>query len=132
MRGGGQGAVGYGHGARGEAEMSEYTDYLRDVLAPFGPVTMRRMFGGYGIYHDGVMFALVADETLYLKVDAQSLGDFERAGLEPFEYDKGGRAVRMSYRRAPEEIYEDAELAADWARRAYEAALRARSGKRGR
>nr|WP_267955248.1 TfoX/Sxy family protein [Halomonas ethanolica] len=96
----------------------------------FGPITARRMFGGHGIYHDGLMFALVADETLYLKVDAHNLGDFEREGLEPFEYDKGGRLVQMSYYQAPEELFEDRELAAAWARRSFEAALRAQAGKR--
>lgn len=106
--------------------MSEYTDYLQDVFALLGPITARRMFGGHGIYHDGVMFALVADETLYLKTDAETVDDFEREGLGPFEYDKGGRVVRMSYYQAPEALFEDRELAADWARRSLEAAWRAR------
>ncbi|MCE8015458.1 TfoX/Sxy family protein [Halomonas sp. MCCC 1A17488] len=110
--------------------MSEYTDSLRDVFELFGPIAARRMFGGHGIYHDGLMFALVADETLYLKVDEYNLGDFERAGLEPFGYDKGGRFVRLSYYQAPEELFEDRELAAAWARRSFEAALRAQAGKR--
>ncbi|MCE8038463.1 TfoX/Sxy family protein [Halomonas sp. MCCC 1A11062] len=110
--------------------MSEYTDSLRDVFELFGPITARRMFGGHGIYHDGLMFALVADETLYLKVDAHNLDDFEREGLEPFEYDKGGRVVQMSYYQAPEELFEDRELAAVWARRSFEASLRAQAGKR--
>lgn len=107
--------------------MSDYTEYLQDVFELFGPITARRMFGGHGIYHDGVMFALVADETLYLKTDAQTVGDFEREGLGPFEYDKGGRVVRMSYYQAPEALFEDRELAADWARRSLEAAWRARA-----
>lgn len=107
--------------------MSEYTEYLQDVFELFGPITARRMFGGHGIYHDGVMFALVADETLYLKTDARTVGDFEREGLGPFEYDKGGRVVRMSYYQAPEVLFEDRELAADWARCALEAAWRARA-----
>nr|WP_267963422.1 TfoX/Sxy family protein [Halomonas sp. MCCC 1A11062] len=103
---------------------------MRDVFELFGPITARRMFGGHGIYHDGLMFALVADETLYLKVDAHNLDDFEREGLEPFEYDKGGRVVQMSYYQAPEELFEDRELAAVWARRSFEASLRAQAGKR--
>lgn len=109
--------------------MSDYTDYLQDVFALFGPVAARRMFGGHGIYHDGVMFALVAEDVLYLKADARNVGDFEREGLEPFHYTKGGRVVEMSYYQAPEAIFEDPELAADWARRSFEAALRARMGK---
>lgn len=110
--------------------MSEYTDSLGDVFELFGPITARRMFGGHGIYHDGLMFALVADETLYLKVDAHNLEAFEREGLAPFAYDKGGRVVQMSYYQAPEELFEDRELAAAWARRSFEAALRVQAGKR--
>lgn len=110
--------------------MSEFTDYLSDVFERFGPITACRMFGGYGIYHERLMFALVADETLYLKADDVNVGDFAREGLEPFEYDKGGRVVRMSYYQAPEALFEDRELAADWARRSFAAARRAQAGKR--
>lgn len=110
--------------------MSEYTDYLHEVFRDFGPITIRKMFGGYGIYHDGLMFALVADDALYLKVDRKNVGDFECKGLGPFEYDKGGKVVKMSYYLAPDDLMEDPELAANWARRSYEAALRARKGKK--
>jgi len=109
--------------------MSEYTDHLHEVFQHFGPITIRRMFGGYGIYHDGLMFALVADEALYLKTDRVNVGDFEREGLGPFEYDKGGKVVKMSYYLAPDDVLEDPEQAAIWARRSYEAALRARGKK---
>ncbi|MGR4068581.1 TfoX/Sxy family protein [Halomonas sp. LR3S48] len=110
--------------------MGDYTDYLQDVFARFGPVSARRMFGGHGLYHQGLMFALVADDTLYLKADDGNVGDFEREGLEPFLYHKAGREVRMSYYRAPEAIFEDQELAAEWAGGAFAAALRAKAGKR--
>ncbi|UDL04100.1 TfoX/Sxy family protein [Marinobacter sp. CA1] len=106
--------------------MSEYVDHLREVFEPFGPIQARRMFGGYGIYHDGLMFALVSDDTLYLKADEDCRGHFDAAGLPAFEYPKNGRLVRMSYYLAPEEMLEDPEQAALWARRSYEAALRAR------
>ncbi|WP_104204105.1 TfoX/Sxy family protein [Billgrantia saliphila] len=110
--------------------MSDYTDHLRDVFERFGPITARRMFGGYGIYHDGLMFALVADEMLYLKADNENVGDFVQEGLGPFEYEKGGKFVQLSYYQAPEAVFEDDELAATWARRSFEAALRAQAGKR--
>lgn len=106
--------------------MSEYTDYLHEVFGDFGPITIRRMFGGYGIYHDGLMFALVVDDALYLKADEHNVGFFLEKGLPPFEYERKGRVIRMSYYQAPDDLMEDRELAADWARRSYEAALRAR------
>ncbi|TGG94875.1 TfoX family protein [Natronospirillum operosum] len=106
--------------------MQEYIEHLQEVFALFGPVSARRMFGGYGLYHDGVMFGLVADSTLYLKVDAINKPDFERKGLGPFEFNKSGKLIKMSYYQAPEEIMDDLELAAQWARSAHEAALRSR------
>lgn len=111
--------------------MDEFVEYLREVFELFGPVTVRKMFGGYGIYHDGLMFALVADDVLYLKADADNRHYFEQEGLGPFVYDKGGKPVTMSYYQAPDDLMEDREVAATWAARSFEAALRGRSaGKR--
>jgi DNA transformation protein len=56
--------------------VSEFVDYLHEVFGRFGPIHVRRMFGGYGIYHDGIMFGLVADDTLYLKADASTAKHF--------------------------------------------------------
>ena len=109
--------------------MSDYIEYLHDVFARLGPITTRKMFGGYGVYHDGLMFALIADDTLYLKADSENTIHFENAGLGPFEYDKNGKRVRMSYFRAPDEIMDDRETAALWARRSFEAALRSQATK---
>ncbi|MEX1033592.1 MAG: TfoX/Sxy family protein [Cellvibrionaceae bacterium] len=109
--------------------MSEYAEYLREVFSPFGPITIRRMFGGFGVYHEGLMFGLVADDRLYLKTDSENLSFFEAEGLEPFEYNKKGKMVKMSYHRAPDEIMDDQEQAVIWARRSYEAALRSRASK---
>lgn len=106
--------------------MSEYTDYLQEVFEQFGAIQTRRMFGGYGIYHDGLMFALVSDDTLYLKADDLCRAEFEALGAARFEYLKNGRMVALSYYQAPEEIYDDPEEAVAWARRSYEAALRGR------
>lgn len=105
--------------------MNEYVAYLEEVFERFGAVSARRMFGGYGIYHDGRMFGLVVDDTLYLKADAQSVGEFEARGLAPFEYVREGKPIRLSYYRAPDEILDDRELAAEWAQRALAAAVRA-------
>ena len=104
--------------------MSDFTEYLKEVFQALGIVTVRKMFGGYGIYLDGLMFALVADEELYLKVDKLTLNQFEEKNLSPFVYTKKGKPIKMSYYQAPEEIYEDPDIASVWGKLAFEAALR--------
>ncbi|MEE9595725.1 MAG: TfoX/Sxy family protein [Acidiferrobacterales bacterium] len=107
-------------------QVSEFVEYLKEVFEQFGSVQARRMFGGYGIYHDGIMFGLVADDTLYLKADDITAEHFVSRSLEQFEYDKGNKVVKMSYYLAPDEIFDDPEEAALWGRRALEAASRAK------
>jgi DNA transformation protein and related proteins len=110
--------------------MSEFIAYLPEVFELFGTVNIRKMFGGYGVYHDGLMFALVADDTLYLKADAENAKFFEEQGLVPFEYQRGGKMAKMSYYQAPAEFMEDRDQAAIWARRSYDAARRAQGSQR--
>lgn len=105
-------------------------EYLQEVFEAFGQVSARRMFGGYGIYHDGIMFGLVAEDALYLKADESTARYFESQGLGQFEYHKGGKTVRMSYYLAPEEIFDDPAAAVLWAKRAYDVALVAHSHRR--
>lgn len=104
--------------------MSNYIDFLHEVFEPFGVITTRKMFGGYGVYHAGLMFGLVADDELYLKVDKLSIDEFNAAGLAAFEYTKNGKVMKMSYHKAPGDIYDDPEQATYWANLAYAAALR--------
>lgn len=110
--------------------MSEFNAYLLEVFELFGTIQIRKMFGGYGVYHDGLMFALVADETLYLKADAENAKFFEEQGLAQFAYQREGKMAKMSYYQAPAEFMEEREQAAIWARRSYDAALRAQRKKR--
>lgn len=88
------------------------------------------MFGGAGIYHDGLMFGLAAANEVYLKTDADSVEAFRQAGSRPFLYEKDGRRTEMSYWRLPEEAYDNPDRLKDWADRAYAAALRAKARKR--
>ena len=105
-------------------------DDIRDLFFAFGPVTVRRMFGGAGIYADGMMFALVADGVIYLKADEQNVPAFERENLPPFTYaTKDGKRGVMSYRRMPDRLYDDPEELATWARDALAAARRSGSRK---
>jgi len=105
--------------------MSEFVEFLHEVFQEFGPIRSRKMFGGHGIYHHDLMFGLVADDELYLKVDKQSVALFEAKDLEAFEFIAKGKTTKMSYYLAPEEIYDDSEQACYWADVAFKAALRA-------
>jgi len=93
--------------------------FVQDLLSEFGPVSIRNMFGGAGIYADGVTFAILVDDTLYLKADALSARDFAAEGKGPFTYRPKGRApVAMSYWEVPERLLDDPEELVTWARRA--------------
>ncbi|MBN9045879.1 MAG: TfoX/Sxy family protein [Rhizobiales bacterium] len=99
---------------------------LRDLLQGFGPVSIRRMFGGKGIYRDGVIFALVVRDELLFKADTQTIPLFIDAGSTQWTYagQKSREPVAMPYWRVPGEAFDDPDVMAEWARLAYQAALR--------
>ena len=102
----------------------EYLDYLHDLFAAFAPINTRAMFGGHGVYRDGVIIGIVIDETLYPKVDLQTRATFEAEGCQPFVYEAKGKAVPMSYWTVPEDALDSPQDFRPWAQRAWEAALR--------
>lgn len=104
----------------------EFADYLVELLEPLGRVKAKRMFGGFGLYLDGLMFALIADDTLYLKADAENRATFAARQMPPFVYQRKGKLVTLSYHAAPAEALEDPEILLDLARLAFAAALRGR------
>ena len=106
-----------------------FAEYVVEMMASVGPVTVKSMFGGYGIYLDGLMFGLIADRVLYLKVDKESTADFEAKGLIAFTYYKQNKPFKMSYYEAPETALEDADEMNLWANKGYCAALRAAASK---
>ncbi len=104
-------------------------DFIRDLFGAFGPVTVRRMFSGAGIFADGLMFGLIVRDVIYLKADDTNASDFEREGCKPFTYTRGKKSGRPSehalpYWRLPERLYDDPDELAAWARRAFAAAER--------
>lgn len=109
------------------AKRNEFVDYLLELLAPWGRVSSRAMFGGHGIYRDGIIFGLVIDDAFYLKVDDVNRPDFEAHGLGPFMYRSARReeAVSLGYYACPEEALESPALMRDWADGAFAVALRA-------
>jgi DNA transformation protein and related proteins len=106
-------------------------EYVRDQLGTAGPVQARRMFGGAGLYLKGVIFGLVAEDTLYLKVDDGNRPDFEARGMGPFA-PFGDERYAMSYYEVPVEVLEDPDELALWAGRAVEASLRSKAKKKGK
>lgn len=98
-------------------------------MMPLGPVEARPMFGGYGVFLDGLMFGLFAGEVLYFKTDPDSEARFRAAGSEPFTFRRKGRTVAMSYWRAPEACGSDPDALLEWARTGNEAARRAAARK---
>jgi DNA transformation protein len=109
--------------ARAKAHKDEVVAYLNQVA----PVTARGMFGGFGLYTEGVMFALIAYEVLYFKIDDENRGDYELAGMGPFTYTRNGKAMAMSYYQLPDKVYADLGLLYDWLEKS---AAAARRGKR--
>src|ERR1700684_3961067 len=99
-------------------------EFIPEPFAQCGPVTVRRMFSGAGIFCDGLMFGLIIRDVIYLKVDETNAAEFEREGSTPFTYTRGRKSGRPSqhalpYWRLPERLYDDPDELAVWARRAF-------------
>jgi DNA transformation protein len=110
-------------------------DFLIDLFSGFGPVTIRRMFSGYGISADGTNFALALRAGLYFRADEATIPQFEAEGSKPFQYQqrRTGKVVTVnSYWELPARLFDDSEELGSWARAALAAAQRAALTKRPR
>jgi DNA transformation protein and related proteins len=106
------------------AKDDAYIEYLHELLDPLGKISTKKMFGGHGVYCNGVIMGLVIDEALYLKVDDETRLLFENKGCEPFVYEMKAKRVAMSYWSVPDDAMESSEQMLPWAKYAYAAALR--------
>lgn len=107
---------------------ADYLAYVIDQFAPFAILVSRRMFGGVGLYADGLFFALIDDDTLYLKVDDTNRGDYVARGCPAFQPFADDPTYSMSYFRLPEDVLEDSDILSVWARKSFTvAAAKARS-----
>ena len=100
-----------------------FHDFVRELFAGLGPVQVKRMFGGAGVYADGVMFALLANDVIHLKVDDVMKAELRAEGCGPFIWTpasgpRAGEQVEMGYWRMPDSALDEPDLAADWARKA--------------
>lgn len=113
------------------AVSSEYMEFIADQLERLGPVKMRRMFGGMGLYIDDMMFGVIFGEELYFKVDDSNRGDYEAEEMDPFTYEmSSGKTGSISYYQVPERLYDDADELIDWARKSVEVMRRVHAEKR--
>lgn len=109
---------------------NEFVDFVLETMSHWATVNSRKMFGGYGLYRGELMFALIADDTLYFKADECNVTQFEQADSLPFVYRNKTRVVQMSYWSAPAECLESPDQMGDWCNLAYAAALRSGTKKR--
>ena len=109
---------------------SEFAEFVIEQMVSIGGLRVRAMFGGYGVYQDDCIFAVIVDDRLYFKTDATTRGEFEAMGLSPFTYLARGKPVSMNYFEAPPEVFEEPEAMRTWAQKALGVAIRAREPKK--
>jgi len=111
------------------SKQNEFCEYLMDRLAPLGAPSYRFMFGGYGIYLDGLIVGLVVDDVLLLRADEENRREFEARGIGPFRPYPDKMTSTMPYYTVPEDVFEDQDAFLEWAGRSREAGLRAQAAK---
>jgi DNA transformation protein len=115
--------------ARRMSVSADYLDYVLEQLAGLGGLTTRRMFGGVGLYHGDLFFALIDDDTLYFKVDDSNRTDYQSRGARPFRPYKDRPEVSLTYFEVPAEIMEEHDDIVAWARRSIAVALSSQARK---
>lgn len=110
----------------------EFANFVVELMAGFAPVQARRMFGGFGIFWQGLMFAIILDDKLYIKVDDESEPRFAQRGLPRFQYETRGGTASLPYCEAPPEAYDEPVHMAAWARLGFECAVRQQGKQAGR
>ncbi len=97
---------------------SSFCEYVvNELMREIPGVTSRAMFGGYGLYKDGKIFGMIANDILYFKVNDTNKADYERLGSQPFTYENKGKKYAMSYWEVPQEIQDEPETLAAWAQK---------------
>jgi len=120
-----------GHGYRGltMSRRSEFVEFVTEQMSFVGGLRVRAMFGGYGVYRDDRIFAIIVDDRLYFKADSITRAEFEEKGLSPFTYVARGKPVTMQYFEAPPEVFEEPEAMRSWVQKALRVAIRAKEPK---
>lgn len=111
------------------ARRSEFVEFVLEQLVSMGGAQARAMFGGYGIYQDNVMFAIIVDDRMYFKANVVTHQAFTAQGLAPFTYVARGKTRTLQSYEAPPDVFEEQEAMRHWAQQALDVALKARRGK---
>jgi DNA transformation protein len=106
-----------------------FKEFLEELFAPMGDTTIRRMFGGHGVFRDGLMFGILSDDVLYFRVDEITQKRFEAEGSQPFTYEGKGRSVRLPYWRVPDWLFDETDAFLEWAQQSFGAARRVQEAK---
>lgn len=106
---------------------SGYIDYIIDSITSLGGIKTRKMFGGYGMYKNGVFFAIISEDIVYFKVDKHNQPDYEMYGSKPFSYEgKNKKVITVSYWQVPPDVFDDHSMLEQWVKKAVFAAQRAK------
>jgi len=111
-------------GAASSRQKQEFANFVVELMTGFAPVQAKRMFGGFGIFWQGLMLGIIIEDKLYFKVDDVSEPRFAQRGLPRFQYESKGRTSSLRYCEAPPEVYDEPVHMEAWARLAYECAVR--------
>lgn len=98
---------------------SSFVDYIVDLLLPYGHITVKGMFGGYGIYCNAIIFAIIVDDDLFFKTNKLLSKEFEAEGSYPFTYNARGKTIALSYYKVPIEVIEDEAQLRSWFKKSY-------------
>ena len=108
---------------------NEFAAYVVELMSDWATVSARKMFGGHGIYCDGMMFALIIEEELFFKADVINVAQFKSEDSHPFTYRSKTRMVEVSYWSAPRACLESPVAMSEWCQLGFAAAIRSRSTK---
>jgi DNA transformation protein and related proteins len=112
------------------AKSNAFVQYItEEALGHIPGITVRAMFGGFGVYKDGIIFGLIDDDRLYFKVDDSNRQDFEEKGTKPFIYIHKGKEMTMGYWEVPEVVLEDRDVVSEWVEKAVTVSVNAKKGK---
>lgn len=112
------------------SKRSEFVEFIIEQMSFISGLSVRAMFSGHGVYQDDCMFALIINDQLYFKADANTRGEYEAQGLKPFTYMARGKHVSVNYFEAPPEVFDEIDAMRNWAHKALTTAMKAKKSQK--